>query len=190
LTAGILHALGIPMGDRLAPADEWNQAGYFEDMDFVEALNDLLDGATAENGLLVRCRQEPWDRFQQLVASRNSTHDEWGLKNFNLVYILPTFTALCGTTVRLLRVDRSFAEAVSNWQRRNPGRDREVLLEQAHLLYNLDMIYSRHPGPKMRVSFHDLLESPECEVIEIAEWLGIPYRPEAAGLVRKELKHF
>jgi len=39
--AGCLERLGICMGRRLAPGDEWNPGGYFEDRDLVE-LNDRL----------------------------------------------------------------------------------------------------------------------------------------------------
>ena len=47
LTAGILHLLGVNMGDRLLPADKFNAQGYFENQIILD-LASLAKLATSE----------------------------------------------------------------------------------------------------------------------------------------------
>jgi hypothetical protein len=190
LVARIVQELGVHMGTRFPPPDKWNESGYCEDEDFVAVLDRLLNGAKVENGRLVKYDQVHWLNFTRLIEGRNAAHSEWGLKNFLLNFILPTFVQLCGDVpVRLLRVERPFAEAVASWQRKHHGNEARCLMEQAELLYNLDLVWARHSGPKFRVSYHELLESPHDTVLAVARWLDLPFRPEAVQLVRSDLHH-
>ena len=40
--AGILHHLGVVMGEQFLEADDWNPAGYFQDVEF-ETFLELID---------------------------------------------------------------------------------------------------------------------------------------------------
>ena len=45
LVAGLLHRIGVSMGTRLLPADQFNPGGYFEDEDFLWINKGILENA-------------------------------------------------------------------------------------------------------------------------------------------------
>jgi hypothetical protein len=177
VTAGVLHRLGVCMGKELAPPDEHNPDGYFEDLEFARIVDGLLAGASIHNGRLV---DRSTESLRQLVAARCGS-GSWGVKNFGLAYILPELTDLID--VRLLLVERPFSEAAESWARRGRSLG-EAITEEAHLLFNIDKSYAQHTGPKATVRYHDLLTRPEQTVRLLASWVGAPYSEEAVALIR------
>lgn len=66
MAAGVCHHLGVNMGDTLMHANQWNQYGYFEDMEFHVLL-----------------QSEDIDEAKKLVKSKLRL---WGVKNPLLCY--------------------------------------------------------------------------------------------------------
>jgi hypothetical protein len=191
VTAGIVHRLGIPMGERFPPPASANPDGFFEDVDFVSTLDRVTSGAVVADGRILRCNLDAYRQLQQLIKERSEKYELWGLKSFALNYVLPHFTAMCDpAVVRVLKVERSFAETVESLSVHLNIPPERAKNDQADCLYNTEKTYNRHPGPKMILSYRDLLANPEGKVREIAGWLGVPYKPEAAALVRSDRKHF
>lgn len=60
--AGILHKLGINMGEKLEPPGPSNPSGYFEDLEFKRLFRDSFDGHDVEPGLrtYIWLRQRHW----------------------------------------------------------------------------------------------------------------------------------
>jgi len=67
--AGILHLLGVHMGDKLRGASETNLKGYFEDVTFFHRLDDF-------------CSRDRWEKSaREWIQSRlNQNQQIWGLK--------------------------------------------------------------------------------------------------------------
>jgi hypothetical protein len=191
VTAGIVHRLGVSMGERFAPPEKWNPDGFYEDVDFVNTLDLVTSGAEVADGRILKCNLDAYHHLQRLIKERNERYELWGLKNFALNYVLPQFTAMCDpAVVRVLKVERSFAEAVESLSVRLNIPPERAMSDQADCLYNTEKTYNRHLGPKMTISYRELLTNPEGKVREIAGWLGVSYKPEAAALVKAERKHF
>lgn len=192
ITASILSHLGIVMGERFPAPETWNPGGFFEDLEFVDVMDRVGKGARFHEGKIVSC-QRPQDltAYDELIKRRNSSYRAWGLKNFLINYLLPDFESRCHPIpVYALRVERPFAEAVESWTIRQQTNFDNAMSEQAHLLYNTDKVYTRHKGPKMSVSYHELLASPRAVIGRMAEWLGIPFVSSAVELVKPSYKHF
>jgi len=86
--AGVLHHLGVFMGNDLLPANEHNPKGYFEDRKFME-MHDRLIGdwrdprLVLDDGLL--------DKYAALIEKHVAGHEVWGLKDPRLCFALPAF---------------------------------------------------------------------------------------------------
>ena len=64
---------------------------------------------------------------------------------------------------------------------------RDILL---HDLVNVEMTLKTYRGPSFQVSYDLLLENPTGTVKELASFCGVPYKEEAAALVKPERKRF
>src|SRR5262245_43230646 len=131
LVAQILQQHGVYMGTRFAPPlPDWNPDGFFEDLDFTEALADLSDTCPSfHNGYLKTEAPAPLQQLKDLVAQRNSSQPVWGLKVFALAPLLFTFADLCQPRqVRVVRPTRAFSSCVCSLSRRT-GVDHGVILQ-------------------------------------------------------------
>jgi len=159
LTAGILNALGVHLGEKLIGATASNPIGHFENAEFVE-LNDILllaangDGAhppSLSELAAVRDRFAP--RIQHLIA--RSERDLWGWKDprtsltisLYLPFLRNPYVILCkrnpiqiaeslqkrsGTSREEgLRMTRMYEERIKEFVERNPDlRTLEISYEE------------------------------------------------------------
>lgn len=128
LTASLLAALGVDMGDRLVPADRFNPRGYFEDRDLVEfhqrSFARLLlrapghadwgwtTQACATSELFAPLR----DEAQLLIAKRNAAGTLWGFKAPRTTLLLDFWDPLLPAPV-YVAVYRSPAFVADSMQR-------------------------------------------------------------------------
>jgi hypothetical protein len=186
VTAGVVHRLGVPVGERFHPPTEFNPDGYWEDKDFADIADRVLRGASIRSGLVEQGDAGAINDLQSFLDGRNRELPRWGVKNFALNYILPEFTRRCGPRpVSVLWVQRSFATAVDSWARVMGRRHDQSLQEQAGLLYNTHHAFNAHRGRRLIVQYEELVERPADVVGRIAEFLGLPVREEAVALVRR-----
>src|SRR6476620_1936431 len=82
---GVLHRAGIDMGKEVKPADAYNQAGYYEDLEVLQAHEAWLRELNLEFGsvrlnfpLEVGPKRRKW--IQEFVARREGESVTWGLK--------------------------------------------------------------------------------------------------------------
>lgn len=83
-TAGVMHHLGIHMGDKLLPATEYNAKGHFEDSEFVTINEEILRAAKGSwyNPPVrekIKNLQFPTSKLQAFVAKHEKP--VWGLKD-------------------------------------------------------------------------------------------------------------
>jgi hypothetical protein len=106
--ASVLHEAGIDMGEELKPADEQNEAGYFEDLEVLRMHQSWLE----ERGMsfvsvsdefpleLDAARRE---KISSYIERRESSSRPWGLKAPGILFFWPAWQdALPETTVLLL----------------------------------------------------------------------------------------
>jgi hypothetical protein len=183
VTCRVLEALGVWFGDDLAPADAHNPDGYFEDRQFAAAVDRLVLSSHLREGLVVSGDPGALGVLQGLIDARNAAGRLWGLKNFGLAYCLPELTKRVGGAVGLVRVDRPFAECCASWcqvNAANGARLSRSIEEQAHLLFNADVVWARHRGPRFRLDYHGLLADPAGVVRSLAAFVG-----QGAGAVAR-----
>src|SRR5262249_6925506 len=85
--AGLLHRVGVMMGHRLMEADGMNPTGFYQDIDFEELFDGLLDVFPQEWPFCL-----PGDRLgrmAELIRRREALGVHWGFKSPRTAYVLP-----------------------------------------------------------------------------------------------------
>jgi len=121
--AGLLHQMGVHMGDELLPANVHNPKGFYEDLDFVELNAKLLDGVEDP---LVEPRWSPPLRaeFTHLVRRKAALHDLWGVKDPRLCMTINDLAAelrAVGCELRVVTTLRSVHHSVNSLRKLHGG---------------------------------------------------------------------
>lgn len=106
--AGVLHEAGIDMGAELKPADEQNEAGYFEDLEILGLHQRWLEErgmsfVTVSDEFPLEVDAERREKIRSYVERREGTGRPWGLKAPGILFFWPAWqNELPPTTVLLL----------------------------------------------------------------------------------------
>ncbi len=186
--AGILHHLGIPMGERiedpLVPnrwdfpeADEWNPKGYFQDAGFMN-----LEDAEFGNGEPLRNNLSAafLERLEVLVTSRSRLGD-WGLKSNRVPFYLPAFRKACGSAVKIITTRRAVERSIASWSARQGGEYGEALIRAA-------AVKLKSIEADLTLEYDELIDTTTETVRRLAEFVGRTVTPEALAHVTPELR--
>lgn len=131
LAAGIIHALGVPMGEWIddpveprwdfATANEWNPKGFFEDASFSNWCRKWTGGWPWPNRD-VEPSSSDMEELVDLVRRRSEKAKDWGVKCAALAYALPQFLKVC-PDVRPVYCWREPSAAMKSWNARTGGND-------------------------------------------------------------------
>ncbi|MGM0876124.1 MAG: sulfotransferase family protein [Bacillota bacterium] len=200
-TAGVMHHLGIHMGDHLFKPDQANPKGYFENSKFVE-LNDSIikecGGDTYNPPIrekVLKCGFPAKDIRQFLTAHAKPV---WGLKDPRTVITFevwkPNFLNI--TNITYVFVHRPFHSSVRSMAHRDGISLQEAKKVLITYLGNLD--FYRHALAQEKadiidVHFEQLLKKPDSFVRDINQRIG--RKPEenlekVKGFLDAHLKHF
>ncbi len=145
--AGVLHHLGVPMGERVIPANRWNPRGFFHDIDFEVA---FAAGADAVRELIRRRKELPL----------------WGLNTRRTADWIHLFPA---PLVILTR--RPHAASLESWKKMQGGGDlaawdaknRHAVAGLPTLVVDYDAIVDDPAGEVAKVAgFVGLVVTPEA----------------------------
>ncbi len=198
MVAGILHHLGVNMGDEMKPAHPTNPAGHFEDMDFL-TLNDAVVGDW-RNPTMEYVSPTHLHTYEMLAEKK--TAQLWGIKDPRLCitakWILP-FLEKYGNDVRIVATHRPEKAVWASLRARNP-----LTLEQAESITDT-YIEARHrfmrdfPGVPCNTHFEEFLDSTYVgtainHIIDfVFDGMSGPDSIEvtnAIGFIDPSLKHF
>lgn len=188
--AGVVHRLGIGMGERLLPPAPPNPKGFFEDEDFLAMHVRLLGGRHfAPEARHLRPADDPaWAEYAALIGRRNGG-PAWGLKDPKLCFLLPHFLARQPAPVRVVTTTRRFNHTVASYRRLWGGIElNEAVRRLGHYAHamsaNLETLETTATGtPVHRVSYEALCRDPRRAVEGLAAFLGVPFTFEAAAFV-------
>jgi hypothetical protein len=168
LVAGVLSALGVDMGPS-PPGNEWNPAGFFQDVEFWALLHRAGNGFKRHAELAL------------LIAKRSRGFD-WGVKNPDLAYVFADFVAACTDEIRIVRTTRPHARSVASWQ----ARTHEPQPIDAYA----EAIARINPAafPTIAVDFDALIDNPPEQVTRLAEFCERAVTPEAIAFPQASLR--
>ena len=185
--AGILHHLGIPMGNpgnvtnATHYVDGWpaytdsNPYGQFEDNDFVKL---FMEGhGSWQLPIWWKVSSETVEQARVLVQYREAKHDLWGLKTPQLCYTLPYLLGHCEDPVVII-THRDFAGMVESLAKRDkiPLRVSEQIQSNYYILHDIAKLCVRkHGAPSLTLQFNDVMRRPAAITELIMELIGLPH---------------
>jgi hypothetical protein len=189
--AGVLHHLGLPMGDELLAADDWNPAGYFQDAAFERVLKEELRG---EFPVFAEClatdRTRGCERIGALTAARAARGSEWGLKSNRIAYFFDAFLAAAGE-VRVIGTSRKRAESIASYQARQRCSREAATAVIDNMQQAIESVLKIHGiTPITSIDFHDLLSDPHSAVDVIASAIGRTSKGSAVSWIDASLRRF
>lgn len=194
--AGVLHRLGVWMGDIFPDTDARNSKGYYEYVPLTRlhaaALNDTdaerLPGITPR---MIKGHSYHLDKIEYRAILKRINRPLWGIKDPRLIFpnLLDDLVSMTGPC-KLIYTRRSATASAESWCKmmviaRGPARrfiaDCRVLLDRTVAGFTDD---------KLEVDYNRLVDEPEAAVKEIAGFVGVAANGEAVGFVDKRLRHW
>lgn len=197
LVAGILHHLGVNMGDHLLEAKPSNPKGFFEDTELLE-LHEKMIGGVWHNP---NCNniQQYLPTYESLIQVRKH-RALWGTKDPRLCFLLEYLLDNLDCEVKLILTERPRSESAHSMlsETFNPVSQAFFTKE----LWYATKVCERYDQacqksvqktglPSLTVNYHDMLVNPQAEILKICEF--IQYYPpidSAVSLVDPSLRHF
>lgn len=172
--AGVLHHLGIPMGEHFDKPNRRNPKGYFEDKEFKPLHWRMVEGED--------CSEE----YEKLVRKRERFYPKWGLKDPRLCLTFPKLqkTLRCDSRVIMcVRPKEQMVESLATAL----GIPSEIksfapIVEE----YSNSMLkhLQNYTNPVMSMDFDRMFWHPERTVELIAGFVDMPVNQEAADFLR------
>lgn len=180
--AGLLHRMGVHMGDEFLPANVHNPKGFYEDLDFVEINAKLLAGVEDP---LVEPRWTPAleEEYTHLVRRKVAQHDLWGVKDPRLcmtLFDLARELKSSGCELRVVTTLRSVHHSVNSLRKLHGGMSASKAAElNGRYSYarsaNVERWIQADPinlARQFQVLYDQLVEEPEAVAGAILKFLG------------------
>ena len=172
--AGVLHHLGIHMGERFQPPNAKNPQGYYEDLDFMECHVHMLDGIDVEH------------RYETLIRSKEMLYTDWGVKDPRLCYLLPKLVEKLHCEHRVISVSRPRLKICQSVARSIGFTEPETFMPLIEkMLESKERNLQQYKGSIMEISFDRLLGHPEESVEAIAKFVSKPVHQSAINHIER-----
>jgi len=168
--AGMLHHLGVFMGEKFDPPSKGNPRGYFEDIEFKDLHKLAMEGKDVSK------------EYKKLVDHRCNL-PIWGLKDPRLCILmdkLPLDPDYVICTHRPIEdISKSLQRVLPQIQFFSTGS----LVKR--YLQGRDQWLHTYPGPVMDVRFDELMNNPYRMVQAIATFVSVPFRESAVKFISR-----
>jgi len=184
VTAGILHKLGVNMGENMISGNKHNPDGYFEDKNVVDINRQILDD-NGGNWLNPpqRIVMNSTDDIKQFVKHREEKYTKWGFKDPRTTLTYPVWQNVQDFNIVFVHRDN---EDIINSLMRRKRRDRKVY-KRCTDIYKDRMKKIRkmkEPENYLDVDYDELTTVPDRVVEHIARFVNEPVNEEAVELVK------
>lgn len=184
LVAGILHAMGVKMGEVFRLPDEWNSRGYFEDLDW-RAVNKWILNTAGGTWYIPPCARDVLRHGERIGAAvdwlvrEKSGCPLWGFKDprtcLTLEAIHPRLPNPCYVYVK-----RHIDSIVNSLKRRAGGRGYEesdhhwIALTNTYL-QRVDSFLANVDSPVFEIQYEELVKREQAELLleRLADFVGI-----------------
>ncbi|WP_042357264.1 sulfotransferase family protein [Bacillus rubiinfantis] len=181
-TAGVLHLLGIHMGDKLLPASPSNEKGHFENSEFVKLNDEILRNAKGSwnhppSRERIAASRFPAAPIQAFIE--NNKKAIWGLKDPRTLLTFEIWKPYLeeAADITYVFVHRPFEASVSSLTSRDrisTGHALSILTPYLKNLYHYRHNYGIPASRIIDVNFQDIVRNPEPFVREINTNIGMP----------------
>lgn len=175
--AGVLHHLGVFIGEFFDSPSPNNEKGYFEDIEF-KNFHSKFDSGELNNTRLI-------SDYVELIRKREKK-ELWGLKDPMLCNHLLTFCNKLETNHKLIvcrrpteEISRSMGKAL------NQNNVRFLPLAEFYVAKMNEQIH-QYEGPILELEHNETISNPTEQVQKIAEFVGVKVTEEALSHICKK----
>ena len=171
--AGVLHHLGVFMGDVFDPPSTNNMTGYFEDVEFKSFHTKFDAGELDENPSIM-------NDYVDLIKKREYEKELWGLKDPLLCTNLSRFVSNLKTDHKLIVCHRKTEDIAESMAKglREPNSQRFQPLAQFYVDKMIEQMLN-YRGPILEMEHDQTLANPEFHINRIASFVGLSVTQEA-----------
>jgi hypothetical protein len=186
--AGMLHQMGVHMGDNLMPANRYNPLGFFEDLDFVIFQSKLCQ-STVEP--MIDPAVSPQERIDyRNLLKEKMKREIWGFKDPRTCMLLPVVCDLLlelGEGLQIIATIRPFHHMAESLAKMHGGiplqRAAELIGRYAYARSkSIDGFLRNTPGGHdkiLHMPFEQIVNDPKFAAGAIAQFVGVS--PPAAA---------
>lgn len=192
MVAGILHHLGINMGDEMLGAHPSNPLGHFEDYPFLLHNDKVVENWRAPT--LHYASEKDLEIYKSMLELRNK-QEFWGLKDPRLCITLKYFYGWIEDPVILCTHRDEEASARSLTHVHGMGLDKAKAIQSLYLDQRnktLKYIKDKWGYRLMNFEYETILDDPETEIYDMAKFVGLKDYDigEALAFVSPELRNY
>lgn len=173
--AGVLHHLGVAMGEEFDPPARSNPKGYFEDLGF-KRLFDAAVGGENVDGLL-----------DVAVRGRELRHPLWGVKDPQLCLLAPNVVGVLERNRfahKVVATDRDKEAICASLAKAVVGQPAERFLTLVdYYLSRRDQFLRDYAGPVLHVDFEELKADKGRVIRQVADFAGLAVNEAALSFV-------
>ena len=172
--AGILHHLGVMMGNEFDKPAKSNPKGYFEDVEFKDLYSKLAEGKEVE-GII-----------ELLVKNRELHYPLWGVKDPQLCLLLNKFSPLIKSDQKLISTNRSAEDICKSLSKAiDNGKDPNYFMTLVdYYLTRKSANIENYKHPILSVDFEEIQKNPVELVQKIANFINVPITQKAIDHVK------
>ena len=172
--AGVLHHLGVMMGERFDEPSTANPKGYFEDLDFKDFHKQIMEGKDVD------------EDYVNLIKAREAKYDLWGVKDPQLCSLLPKLTENLSVDHYLINVERPINEVADSLVRQlgqNYDGWKDLMERYKQVKSDNLEIYL---GPILTVNFSELISDTKKVVNDISVFLNLEFTLQAEQFIEQK----
>jgi hypothetical protein len=186
--AGVLHHLGVFMGERYPEPTAMNPRGFFEDQEVSELHRQFLDyGAFPETAILTD-DADKLAAYEAFIRRREALGRTWGFKDRYTPFLFHLVRRFIQQGLRVIVTEIPFHESVHSWAQQRKCHIKEAQKVIADTLYARDLALAEFDGPMLRVDYHGLIRDPLSWVNLIAFFVEKDSTPEAVNFIDPRLR--
>jgi hypothetical protein len=189
LAAGLLHRLGVCMGEHLVGPHPMNPRGFYEDR-HIQALHGSF--IEMKDYPVFSLREGSRRDYEAYLRKREAEGRPWGFKDRWSPWVFPLTRQLVKQPLRVVRTHRPVHESVSSWaatHTHRPAEEARTIIGDA--LHACHLALANFDGPVLHLDYHDVLAEPEVEVQRLADFVGYQGdQSEALAFVDPILRRF
>ncbi len=195
MVAGVLHHLGVHMGDHMIAADRWNQQGYYEDKQFV-GLHRVIGFAHGDAdrarlnmpAAVPRLGDGLRARYVRVVRQRERKHALWGFKDPKYCFLHDQLAGCFAGDVKLVATTREVEESIASLMSMMGMVRSSASGVVGEYVERQRRVVAANPGRTFTVDYSSALASPGDVVDALADFVGVRPTPEAKGFINPALR--
>lgn len=202
--AGILHHLGVCMGENLLRPDEKNPLGFYEDIDFINIHHKIIS-----DWLNPQINFESYRKTYHQLLQKKSKTPLWGIKDPKMCFVFPYLLEEMpkGTQISVININRPIETIAKSFldpvflkkalfdKNLNKFIDLKITPETAYMIckkYQLakEQALLNFKGRILEVEFNDIVDNPKENIQKLAKFVNCPITDKALCFIDPKLRKF